>query len=234
MNKLILIILSISIISCKNECKIISFLEPDGKEFNVNIDEKTKEEFLSDLTLDEKNRVTTEKYSLNSAETYEVYYKYDSKNKLKEIIVERFVLSQLFVTETSTFIYNDLNPIKIEVHSKVNNHSIGLASDFKSEYFIEYNQNEERTSKENFDVLNKLSQSMLQIKGGFLLQNYLGALPTKLIKSVVIKTEDAPSIKTTYNYKKDKENKIVEIEETTGFKKDKNATTLYKINYNCN
>jgi hypothetical protein len=234
MNKIILVILSISILSCKNECKIISFSEPGSKEFNVNIDEKTKEEFLSDFTLDEKNRVLTQKYSTSSEETYEVYYKYDPKNRLKEIKIERYVLSQLFVTEVSTFIYNDLNPIKIEVQSKVNNHSIGLGADFKSEYFIEYNQNVETISQENFDILSKLSQSMLQIKGDFLLQSYLGLLPNKLIKSIIIKTEDTPSIKTTYNYKKDKENKIVEIEETTGFEKDENTTTLYKINYNCN
>jgi hypothetical protein len=138
------------------------------------------------------------------------------------------------VTETSTFIYKDLNPTKIEVFSKVNNHSVGFGKDFKTDYFIEYAQDNTELSKENFRILNMLSQSMLYPKGlDFVIQSYIGILPTKLIKSITRKPEGESSEKTIYNFKKDKENKIVEIKEVIELPRNENITTLYKIKYDC-
>jgi hypothetical protein len=80
MKKLILILLSISIISCKKECKIVSYSENGGIEINLNTDEKTKKEILSKFTLDEQNRIATKKFELSS-DSYELYFNYDLKNR---------------------------------------------------------------------------------------------------------------------------------------------------------
>lgn len=237
MKKLIIIILSLLSISCKKECKIYSYSIDGGKEFTFSSDEKEKKEVLSKYTLDEKNRVSTKKYSV-AGDIYEVYYNYDSKNRLKEVIEERYVPVnkgdyRIFVTETSTFTYNNLNPVKIKIHSKVNDHTIGYGEDYESECLIEYLQTNDKISIENFTTLNKLLQSMLPVKGGFILQDYYGVLPTKLIKSIIRKTGNEPSVKTTYNFIKDKENRINEIRKFVVFPNNENVTSTYRFNYVC-
>lgn len=235
MKNIIFLFLSVFLFSCKKDCKIINYSQDGGDVISLVEDNSSK---LQGYILDEKGRINFNKVVLSS-DLYEYSYNYDSKNRLKEIIKKRFITDRnnslvLFVINTYSYKYIGSNPNSIVVNSNVIDKSVGYGENYSLTYYIEYEQNEIDSNDFSMKQLVKFTQKDIEGKGGYFLQEHLGQLPNRLIKSIVKTPLNEPSTKESYSYIKNDEDRIVGITNTIDGTENKPLVINYRFNYDCN
>lgn len=175
-NTILIFIFSAFFISCVNtkissifdkECKIES-IEINGEKVNSYQENIRAKSYLSNCVLDESNRIVYRKLKLNIG-IYEYDYSYNSNNSLKTIIEKRYVIDSennyiLFITNTITYYYQGLNPVKIIKSCKVNNHKVGVASDYVTTNIINYTSDNLDSKNDDINYLIKITQTNLEGK----------------------------------------------------------------------
>ncbi|QEK50909.1 hypothetical protein FYC62_03910 [Pedobacter aquae] len=212
MKNIILLFLSVFLLSCKKDCKILSYTQ-DGGEKSSLVD--TNSNLPKNYIFDEKGRVVFNKVELGS-DSYEYKYFYNTSNKLSKVVKNRFTNDSnqkpiLFVIDTYTFNYVENNPSVVQVKSKGVNKGIGFSDDYTLTYYIEYEEDEINSHDNSLIQLVKFTQKDIVGKGGYFLQEHFGELPNKLIKSIVKTSPKEPSTKENYIYLKNEEDKIIGI-----------------------